>query len=933
MSEAITMAILRILAAFTCLCIAPMSNGALAFRKISSYPGYVRGESRDLVVQNNHAYLAMEEGGLCVMDVSNPSAPSIVSRLDLPGRAVRVKVSGEFAYVAAYTGGAHIVNIANPAAPILVSTVETGRFVSDVAVLRANLYVTEGSRGLVVYNITNPAAPRELSVIDTPGYAFEVVAFTTSFGRDMTVVADGNGGLIGWSISATGASVLQFQDGPLNPVPTDPVVRSVAYYDRLLHFATPDGYWRATVDPFYHLAFPGVVRPFEPLPNHRVFPGPHGLFMAVSPPPGVTSLIVSNISEVVFDQFILQVGKAGVAVAQTAANIFAIEASTTNGVSFGAFDPQFRRLGSINPNSRALRLKTSGNKAFLGNRSGQIEILEMLPNGEVQLRGTYPSHLPFDVFGDYLIVPMGGSSLHIVDVSDAANPRLVVDAGALIPANLAANITDVSVQNGRAYVRDAPQFGIRTFTFDLSDPANPSLVATNGWRSSLRPIVSGGHLFTLNGPYLASYPPNGDRFSTTALQQLDLAEGADVTAPSDMEIVGNIAYVCDGSDGLRLVDISNPAAMRLLSTFDTAGSVVGVHVADGKAYVADAVAGVVIVDVSNPLAPVETGLFATPNSARKAINRGDAIYVANDAEGLTVWKITELFPQTIDFPEIADRLVDAPNFQITARASSGLPVTLTISGPATIANGFVDVTGEGVVTIRATQAGNADYAAATAERTFTVRRVPQTITFAEFSDLSTIDDPFTFPAAAASSGLAVTYGISGPATLATRTITVTGAGEVRVTAAQAGNSTYAPASIERLFVVRELNDAVAFDIGQRNASVPTELRAPNADADSDGVPNVIEFLFRSDPTSATALAGRTSATIYTNASGSVYLRASTRRPRTTRYRTAVEVADLRQSPFVWRTFPASFGSDGVGSFLWPYAANTSPLIRLTIQYP
>ncbi len=69
--------------------------------------------------------------------------------------------------------------------------------------------------------------------------------------------------------------------------------------------------------------------------------------------------------------------------------------------------------------------------------------------------------------------------------------------------------------------------------------------------------------------------------------------------------------------------------------------------------------------------------------------------------------------QKITFPIPADRVFSTTPFTVAVKASSDLPVTLEIvSGPATILGRTVTPTGPGVVTIRATQTGDANYAAA-----------------------------------------------------------------------------------------------------------------------------------------------------------------------------------------------------------------------------
>ena len=78
--------------------------------------------------------------------------------------------------------------------------------------------------------------------------------------------------------------------------------------------------------------------------------------------------------------------------------------------------------------------------------------------------------------------------------------------------------------------------------------------------------------------------------------------------------------------------------------------------------------------------------------------------------------------QTITFGALTNRTYGEPPFAVSATASSGLPVSFSIlSGPATISLTNVTLTSTGVVTIRASQAGNANYnAAPNVAQSFTV---------------------------------------------------------------------------------------------------------------------------------------------------------------------------------------------------------------------
>ena len=153
---------------------------------------------------------------------------------------------------------------------------------------------------------------------------------------------------------------------------------------------------------------------------------------------------------------------------------------------------------------------------------------------------------------------------------------------------------------------------------------------------------------------------------------------------------------------------------------------------------------------------------------------------------------TELTPQTISFPPIANVTFGVAPFSTGASASSGLPLTYTYGGPITISGNTITVTGAGLVKIRAQQEGNSTYTpAASVLQSFTVAPATQTIDFPAIPD-QTVGAKLTLQATA-SSGLPINYTSTGPATLSKNVLTFTGKGVVEVTAHQPGNAGYAPA--------------------------------------------------------------------------------------------------------------------------------------------
>ncbi len=168
----------------------------------------------------------------------------------------------------------------------------------------------------------------------------------------------------------------------------------------------------------------------------------------------------------------------------------------------------------------------------------------------------------------------------------------------------------------------------------------------------------------------------------------------------------------------------------------------------------------------------------------------------NPAEASVMFDVTEpvveMQDQAITFSEIADKTFGDADFALDATASSGLDVTFSVvSGPVTLDGNMVTITGAGEVIIAADQAGNSDFnPAEQVTQSFTIAKADQEISITSINNKVTTDDPFDVEAST-TSGLTLTYAVTGPATIEGNTLTLDGtAGTVTVTVSQAGDNDY-----------------------------------------------------------------------------------------------------------------------------------------------
>ncbi|HEX2289663.1 MAG TPA: YDG domain-containing protein, partial [Pseudonocardiaceae bacterium] len=161
--------------------------------------------------------------------------------------------------------------------------------------------------------------------------------------------------------------------------------------------------------------------------------------------------------------------------------------------------------------------------------------------------------------------------------------------------------------------------------------------------------------------------------------------------------------------------------------------------------------------------------------------------------------------QTISFVKPPDKTYGDAPFQVSATASSGLPVSMVAEGQCTLAAGStsgtwtVNITGAGNCTLTATQAGNDAYnAALPVAHTFAIAKAGQTIAFNAGTPTTKTygDAPFQV-GATASSGLPVSYAAKAGSACTVSTsglVSITGAGSCTIVASQqTGDANYFPA--------------------------------------------------------------------------------------------------------------------------------------------
>ena len=101
----------------------------------------IDGGHEGLIIQDGYAYVCTGIQGLSVIDISNPTQPVFVNRIDTPGNAVHLEVKDGLAYVADSYGGLQIIDVKDPNQMSIIGQFETG--------LTPRQFIKNGDKGIM----------------------------------------------------------------------------------------------------------------------------------------------------------------------------------------------------------------------------------------------------------------------------------------------------------------------------------------------------------------------------------------------------------------------------------------------------------------------------------------------------------------------------------------------------------------------------------------------------------------------------------------------------------------------------------------------------------------------------------------------------------------------------------------------------------------
>ena len=148
----------------------------------------------EIVIKGNFAYAGCGDKGLCVIDISNPQNPVLISTIITGGATLGIDSSGNYLYVSSVLGGLGVVDISNPSQPTFLGNFGLNMNGRGLAVWGSYCYMADAIYGLVIYDINNQAVPKAIMYLIPYGYGIDISG-------DYAYIASGHSGLHLFNIS------------------------------------------------------------------------------------------------------------------------------------------------------------------------------------------------------------------------------------------------------------------------------------------------------------------------------------------------------------------------------------------------------------------------------------------------------------------------------------------------------------------------------------------------------------------------------------------------------------------------------------------------------------------------------------------------------------------------------------------------------------
>jgi hypothetical protein len=531
----------------------------------------------DLCYDNNKLYGALGESGFEIWDVSVPTAPQYISSFDTPGSVCKIKKLGQLAYVADGDSGLRIIDVSNPSNPLEVGHYGANGYAGNLEVVSDYVFLCVFDYGIIIIDVSDPTNPDEISQLLDSSYRGAAVQGSYLYIACWAYVK-------GVDIADISDIAYPFIVGTVDTAACFEitVVDTVAY-------TIGNGVYVIDVS---DVTDPQRIGHYSDLCHMRnvVFFNNH-LFIPDK------------------EQFI-----------DMGSWLLILDVSNPG-------NPQ--PISSYDTPCFSMAAAFRGNYVCVANHWGGLRIVNITyPAIPEQISAYIPTLAveDVDIFYDYsdsyaVLATLNG--IEIVNINDPGNPQYVSDCACGDWYNCG-----VDVASGNAYVLSSSQL----CKVDITVPNNPWV------RDSCILTGTGKDLFCYGDIYTAEAQAGLRIYDEYTLNEIGFYDTPG--AAYGVCVNNDLAYVVDSSDGLRIIDVSDPGNTFEIGNCDTPGNADKVVISGTYAYIADGDSGLCVVNVSDPTSPYRIAQSKTIGSAKNIAVRGDTIFLISYSAGLYLYRMS-----------------------------------------------------------------------------------------------------------------------------------------------------------------------------------------------------------------------------------------------------------------------------------------------------
>ena len=530
----------------------------------------------EISIFGNHAFVAADQRGLVIVDISDLSLMQALAHTDDPVRANGVASNGDIAVVTDYRNDVRIFDVSSPNDPQRLTVFEVEGMAQDVVLLGQYAAIAEGTTGIRMLDLSDPANPVEVALLSTGG---EVNRMTVDGSK--IYVADHDLGLVIVDVSNPASPVVLGSLELSGSAGAVSVVGTIAWVA-----ADYTGIFAVDVSDPAAPVILGTNRPSRGVPVDVVADGSNVWFAAYSQ--GVARFDGADPSH---PQEVGWYGGAGETRSVVALGDYAMVADWM-GLSLRVFDldadPSPVEVGSLALPGYPRRMALASNRVYVAMEYEGLAVVDVADPENLLLVTTLaiPGH-PQDIvlMGSVALVAAQSAGLQIIDITHPEAPSILANLDTPGTAN------GVSIVGTTAFVA-AGSAGL--LTVDLSNPSNPQILSTLDLGAVAIDTTPMGSYVVVSGYY-------SGLFVVDVSNPANPVQVGSVDVPNmarQAVISGTLAFVTNGVKGLSVIDLGDPANPVVLGTTPTPGETWFGGFVGERFVLADGPAGIAVFDVS-----------------------------------------------------------------------------------------------------------------------------------------------------------------------------------------------------------------------------------------------------------------------------------------------------------------------------------------------